>query len=110
MSKANDIKNKLLSGRRDPRQSLMGGSVQAEPNNNNDVNVNPITNVNINNDVDKILNKKNVKSDKLLVGIYFKPEVKRALDKLQQREGKGAKSEFVNDIVEWALKQKGYLQ
>ena len=73
MSKANDIRNKMLGGnKRDARSSLMGSAKPNEDvNNNNDMNINSVENVNINNDVDKILNKKNVKSDKLLGRYLF---------------------------------------
>lgn len=70
-------------------------------------------NVNINNDIDinAILNDdyESKKSDKELVGIYFEPVVKKALSKYQKDKGRGAKSDFVNDIVKWALHQKGLL-
>lgn len=105
MSRADEIKNKMKNKNkndRNARNELMGAE---EPM----IEVNE--NVNINNDMDinAILNKSgNKKSDKELVGIYFEPKVKSALDLMQKREGRGAKSDFVNDIVKWALIQKGY--
>lgn len=121
LSKADDIKNRMK--KRDARSSLMGSTVpevnndinentHKNINNNENVNINNIEDENNNTDVEihKIINKKaNSKSVKELVGIYFEPEVKKALDKLQKVEGRGAKSELVNDITKWALKQKGLL-
>ncbi|MBT2757947.1 hypothetical protein J7E71_18915 [Mesobacillus foraminis] len=76
-------------------------------------------NVNINNNDDKVTQNSTIdineiigktkKSEKEMVGIYFEPEVRKALDKLKKLEGKGAKSSFVNDITKWALQQKGLL-
>lgn len=111
LSKADEIKNRMK--KRDARSSLMGNTVAEKENdiNVND-NVNNNENENINDDVDirKIINKRtSTKPVKELVGIYFEPEVKRALDKLQKSEGRGAKSELVNDITKWALQQKGLL-
>jgi hypothetical protein len=125
LSKAADIKNRIK--KRDARSSLMGsavsevnndisentnGNIDNNNNNSDNVNVNNIKNENNNTDVEihEIINKKaNSKSVKELVGIYFEPEVKKALDKLQKAEGRGAKSELVNDITKWALKQKGLI-
>jgi hypothetical protein len=121
LSKAEDIKNRMK--KRDARSSLMGsavteGNIDIQENvnkiidNNDNVNINKTKDGNINSDVNihEIINKKaNSKSVKELVGIYFEPEVKKALDKLQKAEGRGAKSELVNDITKWALKQKGLL-
>jgi hypothetical protein len=111
LSKADDIKNRMK--KRDARSSLMGNAVtEEEINKNVNDNVNNNEDENINNDVDihHIINKRaNAKSVKELVGIYFDPEVKKALDKLQRAEGRGAKSELVNDITKWALQQKGLL-
>jgi hypothetical protein len=120
LSKADDIKNRMK--KRDARSSLMGSAVTENNdvsenndkniNNNDNVNINKIKDENNNTDVEihEIINKKsNSKSVKELVGIYFEPEVKKALDKLQKAEGRGAKSELVNNITRWALKQKGLL-
>jgi hypothetical protein len=107
VSKADDIKNKF-GNKRDARSTLMGS-----PNNNVNINDNVSGNVNKNNNdeinIDDIINRTSEKSEKLLVGIYFDPDVKKALDRYQQKEKKGAKSQFVNDITRWALKQKGLL-
>jgi hypothetical protein len=105
MSKANEIKSRMKT--RNARESLMG---EENKNNNININVNDVNNVKGNEDINEIINKKlGRKSNKELVGIYFEPEVKRALNKLQKLEGKGAKSAFVNNIAKWALKQKGLL-
>lgn len=105
MSKADEIKNRMKN--RDARSSLMGTGVE-EKKVNDDININPNNNENM--DIHQIINKKNIgKTTKELVGIYFEPEVKKALDKLQKAEGRGAKSELVNDITKWALQQKGLL-
>lgn len=105
MSKADEYKEKMKKSQeeRNARKELIGGTKEMNS---------TVENVNINNDVDinDILNaNRGKKSDKELVGIYFEPEVKRALDALQKREGRGAKSDFVNDIVKWALQQKNQL-
>lgn len=76
--------------------------VVSEPNINNNV----IDDINI----DEIINQsRNTKSDKQLVGIYFDPDVKKALEKYQRKEGKGAKSSLLNDLARAAMKQKGFL-
>jgi hypothetical protein len=104
MSKANEIKNRMKT--RNARGALM--ETMDTKNNNEDININ--NNVKEKEDIKEIINQKlGEKSNKELVGIYFEPEVKRALNKLQKLEGKGAKSEFVNNIAKWALKQKGLL-
>lgn len=103
MSRTDDIKNRIKN--RDARSSLMGNAVRQKEIDNN-ININN----NVSEDIYEIINKKSgTKSVKELVGIYFEPEVKRALDKLQKAEGRGAKSELVNDITKWALQQKGLL-
>lgn len=133
MSKADDIKNRMKN--RDARGSLMGTAPIQTPEKNldekppvavksdseNTANKNDIKNedININNndnkapqnspiDINEIIGKTK-KSEKEMVGIYFEPEVRKALDKLKKLEGKGAKSTFVNDITKWALQQKGLL-
>lgn len=133
MSKADDIKNRMK--KRDARGSLMGATpietskniadeksqVAIKSNDENTVNKNDINNetININNndnnipknspiDINDIIGKTK-KSEKEMVGIYFEPEVRKALDKLKKLEGKGAKSMFVNNITKWALQQKGLL-
>jgi hypothetical protein len=121
LAKADDIKNRMK--KRDARSSLMGNAATTENNdisknvnenmnNNDNVNVNKNKNENNHTDVEihEIINKKvNSKPVKELVGIYFEPEVKKALDKLQKAEGRGAKSDLVNSITKWALRQKGLL-
>ncbi|WP_121614491.1 hypothetical protein [Mesobacillus foraminis] len=79
--------------------------------NNKNVNINNNDNKPIQNspiDINEIIGRTK-KSEKEMVGIYFEPEVRKALDKLKKLEGKGAKSTFVNDITKWALQQKGLL-
>lgn len=44
------------------------------------------------------------KTSKDLVGIYFKPKHKAALAEIQERFGRGKKSEFVDDAVNLLLK------
>ncbi|MFP5116123.1 hypothetical protein ACSU64_27835 [Bacillaceae bacterium C204] len=76
--------------------------VVSEPNVNN----NNIEDINI----DAIINQnRTTKSDKQMVGIYFDPDVKKALEKYQRKEGKGAKSSLLNDLARAAMKQKGFL-
>lgn len=105
MSKASEIKNRMKI--RNARESLMR---ESDTNNNENININVNNNVQEIEDIKEIINQKlGAKSNKVLVGIYFEPEVKRALNKLQKLEGKGAKSEFINNIAKWALKQKGLL-
>lgn len=113
VSKANDIRNKVkgLKGSRDARKGLLQGD-EAEMNAvNENVNVNENNNNNI--DLESVLKQheetNTSKSDKELVGIYFDPDVKAALDAYQRNNKRGAKSSLVNDIARLALKQKGYL-
>ena len=53
-------------------------------------------------------NKKAAKPE--MVGIYFDTDVKRALDKYQKDNGRGAKSDLLNKLARLALTQKGYLK
>ena len=53
-------------------------------------------------------NKKTAKPE--MVGIYFDTDVKRALDKYQKDNGRGAKSDLLNKLARLALTQKGYLK
>lgn len=52
--------------------------------------------------------KKEAKPD--MVGIYFEHDVKKALDKFQKDNGRGAKSDLINSLARYAMKQKGYLK
>lgn len=104
MSKADEIKNRVQSLKRSPHKALLEGEEDV-----NTISENVNVNDDVNMDINTILNtNRNKKSDKELVGIYFEPKVKSALDKMQKSEGRGAKSDFVNDVVKWALIQKGY--
>lgn len=99
MSKADEMKRKLDEDKKRKENAAAGLFNQESPI------------VNINDDVDAIINaNRSKKSQNELVGIYFEPAVKEALDRMQKREGRGAKSSFVNDIVKWALSQKGLLK
>ena len=52
--------------------------------------------------------KKEAKPD--MVGIYFEHDVKKALDKYQKDNGRGAKSDLLNSLARYAMKKKGYLK
>ena len=85
-------------------------------NNNNDNDINNQTNNQINNkdnenvnkhddEIDNILNNDH-KTTKVQKGIYFEPEVAKALDKLVKKK---RQSEFVNAAVKKIMKEKGLL-
>lgn len=118
MKSVNDIKNKVKN--RNARAELMKDPFIEEKSPNVNVNNSVNSNINANNeenlpvaagsDLDAIISgMKSPKFDKTLVGIYFTPDVKEGLDKLQKAEGRGAKSDLLNELARYALKQRGYL-
>lgn len=111
MSKADEIRNKIQT-KTDPRQALFTGEKEITSEGN--VNINMDNNANAAEEafnLDDILGmNQEDKKTKELVGIYFDPEVRKALEKVNKEKGRGAKSDFVNNITKWALKQKGYLK
>ncbi|MCU6603799.1 hypothetical protein OCO53_25500 [Peribacillus frigoritolerans] len=114
MSTKDDMKKQIKGTRKDPRPEFFGGKDKDEtPDTTPEGVVNVNMNANTNElpfDLDDILGDNNEnKKEKELVGIYFDPEVKTALAKVNRKKGRGAKSEFVNNIVKWALIQKGYM-
>lgn len=86
-------------------------SINNNENNNNNENINNndniIVNVNANNkektnagideSVSDLFEKK--AADTVLVGIYFKKDIAKILDKLGKKGGRGAKSRIVNEAV-----------
>jgi ABC-type Zn2+ transport system substrate-binding protein/surface adhesin len=75
---------------------------------NNHINNKDNENVNVNehdDEIDNILKNDN-KTAKIQKGIYFEPEVAKALDKLVKKK---LQSEFVNAAVKKVLKEKGLL-
>jgi hypothetical protein len=101
MSKKDSIKDKFKT----PYDAVMGTNINTNDNSNNDEKVN--TNMNDNPANDPILQSN--KSDKELVGIYFDPDVKAALQRLNKQYGRGKQSELVNDITRRKLKDLGLL-
>lgn len=100
--KLEDIKNKMNS-KRNAKGELMG---PGEELNSPNVNINDNDNSGLKGIITK---EKPRKTAKELVGIYFDKDVKEALDAYQKAEGRGAKSELLNDLARYALEQKGLL-
>lgn len=112
---ADDMKKKLEAERKaketgDPRVTHFTGEKQdSKTEGEVNINMNNNTNTDLPFNLDEIIGTTEDKTEKVLVGIYFDPEVKRALEKVNRKKGRGAKSEFVNNITKWALKQQGYM-
>jgi hypothetical protein len=63
-------------------------------------------NVNDNININSILNEEPKKE---LVGIYFDPEVKRILQEVTKKSGRGAQSKLVNEAVKRLLQESGFM-
>lgn len=103
MAKEDEILSKYSGKSKKPAQwDLMMGDEEEEK----DENVNINENVNEDNNSSGVVSKymqrsgqSQPKTSSDLVGIYFDPKVKAALAELQQRFGRGFKSEFVTEAV-----------
>jgi uncharacterized protein (DUF4415 family) len=58
--------------------------------------------------VSSLDNNKN-KPEKELVGLYLDPDVKKALQRMNKKKGRGWQSEFANSLIRAALERKGWL-
>jgi hypothetical protein len=70
--------------------------------NNNNININN----NVNSSIDDLLGANKEKA--IVTGIYFDPDVLRALDEISKGK-KGAKTKIVNEAVKLYLKQNGLM-
>lgn len=101
-------KDRTIAGFND----VASDGTQPNINNENKDKINLKDNNKNNDSLDDVVNDsgKNSKvNTHVLKGIYFEPEVAKAIDRLAVGKGKGIKSDLVNEAVKTAFKQKGWL-
>lgn len=96
-SNKDDLKSKVTGGNPDKKKvlgTIFGADGEPKETDKNEEGV-----VSMEAAINELEPPKKKAFDKIVVGIHFEPEVKRALDKYQKANGKGAKSALMNDLV-----------